>query len=259
MIPITARLQNQGDDRIVQPSNNRSVNAEGTRLRRRLSKSFHWDSSERTVLPALSFGAGNLRSQPGQKLPVAADPPVPAAHVSAVAGGIFLVHHDIAQQPCARVTPFDKIVAQDPVLGETSGERPLEGVDFVDPLPDKGAFKEKVLVDIRDSARIGVDARIAPVHARIPRPVCARQAHGNPRLKDAVPGNNTLFAFVIKRTVQRMRHGSHKLMCGIARQLGIRVKGDHVLHVQQRSCIADDEGEAVRRNSTLSPRGRGRG
>jgi hypothetical protein len=90
---------------------------------------------------------------------------------------------------------------------------------------------EEVLVDIRDGTRIGVDARIAPFHARIPRPVCARQAHGNPRLKDAVPGNNALLAFVVLRTIQRMRHGSHKLPGRIAWQLGIRVKGDHVLHL----------------------------
>ena len=63
------------------------------------------------------------------------------------------------KQPRARVTPFDKIVAQDPVLRETSAERPLEGVDVVDPLADKGAFMEEVLVDIRDGARVRVDAR----------------------------------------------------------------------------------------------------
>ena len=47
MTPITARVQNQNGDKTVQPSSRSStVNAEGTRLRRRLSKSFHRDSPE---------------------------------------------------------------------------------------------------------------------------------------------------------------------------------------------------------------------
>ncbi len=46
MIPITAKVQNQADDKTVQPSSNRSVNAAGTRLRRRLSKIFQRDSPE---------------------------------------------------------------------------------------------------------------------------------------------------------------------------------------------------------------------
>ena len=47
MIPITVKYQNQVGDNTVQPARNKSVNAVGTRLRRRLSKSFHRDSAER--------------------------------------------------------------------------------------------------------------------------------------------------------------------------------------------------------------------
>ena len=46
MIPITDKVQNQGGGKTVQPSSNSSVNAAGTRLRRRLSKIFHRDSTE---------------------------------------------------------------------------------------------------------------------------------------------------------------------------------------------------------------------
>ncbi len=46
MIPITDKVHNQNGDKTVQPSSNRRVNADGTRLRRRLSKSFHRDSPE---------------------------------------------------------------------------------------------------------------------------------------------------------------------------------------------------------------------
>ena len=46
MVPITARVHNQGGDKTVQPRSNSRVNAAGTRLRRRLSKIFHRDSPE---------------------------------------------------------------------------------------------------------------------------------------------------------------------------------------------------------------------
>ena len=46
MVPITARVHNQSGDKTVQPSSNSSVSAAGTRLRRRLSKIFHRDSTE---------------------------------------------------------------------------------------------------------------------------------------------------------------------------------------------------------------------
>ena len=45
-MPITVRVQNHSGDKAVQPSSNSSVKAEGTRLRRRLSKSFHSESAE---------------------------------------------------------------------------------------------------------------------------------------------------------------------------------------------------------------------
>ena len=46
MIASTDRVQNQAADKTVQPSSKRSVNAAGTRLRRRLSNIFHCDSHE---------------------------------------------------------------------------------------------------------------------------------------------------------------------------------------------------------------------
>jgi hypothetical protein len=46
MMLITAKVQNQADDKTVQPRSNRSVKAADTRLRRKLSKIFHRDSPE---------------------------------------------------------------------------------------------------------------------------------------------------------------------------------------------------------------------
>ena len=157
---------------------------------------------------------------------------MPAAHVRIVARRIFLIEHHIAQQPRPHVTPFQKIVAEDPVLGETSFERPLEGINLVDALADERAFAEQVLVNIGNSARIGIDAGLASAHCRIPRTVHAGQAHGDPWLEDAVSLADTLLVFVVSRTIQRVRHGAHKLPRRIARQLRIRVQGDHILHAR---------------------------
>jgi hypothetical protein len=46
MIPITHKVQNQADDKTVQPRSNRIVNAADTRLRRKLSKIFHRERPE---------------------------------------------------------------------------------------------------------------------------------------------------------------------------------------------------------------------
>ena len=91
-IPTTDSVQNQGDGRTVQPSSSSSVNAGGTRLRRRLSKSFQRDSAESGFFAAPPVGPGHARQQPARQLPVPANPAVPAAHVRAVAAGILLVH-----------------------------------------------------------------------------------------------------------------------------------------------------------------------
>jgi hypothetical protein len=198
MMPITDRVQNQADDKTVQPSSNSSVNAAGTRLRRRLSKIFHRDSSESGFFRRLPSGPGTPRQQPARNLPIPANPAVPAAHVRAVAGRIFLVQLHIAQQPRPRVAPFQKIVAEDPVLGKRPLEGPLERIDIIDALADERAFAEQVLVNIGDGARIGIDARLASAHARIPRPV--RPAGSRPPVAEGCrTPRDTLLVFVVPR------------------------------------------------------------
>ena len=45
MMPITTTVQSHADEERVQLSSKSSVSATGTKLRRRLSKIFHWDSA----------------------------------------------------------------------------------------------------------------------------------------------------------------------------------------------------------------------
>ena len=101
------------------PSSNSSSSATGTRLRRRLSRSSTATARRADCVTAVPRHR-HARQQPARDLPVAADPAVPAADVGAVARGIVLVHLDVAEQPRARVAPFEEIVAEDPVLGKAA-------------------------------------------------------------------------------------------------------------------------------------------
>ena len=157
---------------------------------------------------------------------------MPTAHIRAVERRIFLVQLHIAQQSRAGVAPFHKVVAEDPVLRKAPTQRPLERINVIDPLTDEGTFVKEILVNVGNGACVRVDAWLTPEQVCVPRPVRARQAHGDAWLKDSVPIRDTLFVLVVPRTIERVRHGSHELPCGIARQLRIRVKGDHILHVR---------------------------
>src|SRR2546425_3430659 len=112
---------------------------------------------------------GSTRQYPSHNLPIATNPASPAAHVGAVARGIFLVQLHVAQQARVRVTPFQKIVAEDPVLGKPPFQRPLERIDIVNPFANERALTEYILVNIRNSPRIRVDAWRTPPQSRIPR------------------------------------------------------------------------------------------
>ncbi len=175
-----------------------------------------------------------------------------AAHVGAVAGRIVLVQLRIAQQPCPRVTSFQKIVAEDPILGEAPTEGLLERIDVVDPLADERAFAEHVLVDVRDGTRVRVDAGLPAVQSRIARAVRTRQADRHARLQDAVALDDAPLRCVVAGMIQRVCHGADELPRRIARKLRIRVQGDDVLHVGQDSSVADDERKAAVGNSASS-------
>ena len=192
------------------------------------------------VLPGASVETGNPWQQPRRNLPVPANPAVPPVHVRAIARGIVLVQLHVGEQPRTRVAPFQQVVAEDAVLGEAPVERLLEGIDFVDALADERTFLEPVLVDVGDRVRIRVDTGVAPVQPRIPRPVGAGQAHGHAGLQDAVALADPLPVRVVARPIQRVRHGAHQFPRRVARQLGIGVQGNDVLHVRQERRIPDD-------------------
>ena len=67
------------------------------------------------------------------------------------------------------------------------------------------------------------------------------QADRHARLQDAIASDDAPLRFIVNRAVQRVRHGPDELPRGIARQLGIRVQGNDVLHAGQHRSIADNQ------------------
>ena len=159
--------------------------------------------------------------------------------------GIILIQMHIAQQAGARITPFQQIVAENPVLGKAFIQCLLECIHLIDTLADERTFAEHVLVDVGDDAGIGVDAGVHAMQSRIARAVGAFQAHADARLKNAVARADPLPLCVVARAIQRMRHGAHKLPCDITRKLRIRVQGDDVLYIRETSRITGNERETV--------------
>ena len=136
-------------------------------------------------------------------------------------------------------------MTEDLILGKTPIERLLEDIHIVDSLADERAFLEPILINVGDGVRIRIDAGVAPVQSRIPRPVGAGQAHGHAGLQDAVTLADPLPALVVARPIQRVRHGAHQLPRRIAWQLGVSVQGNDVLHIQQNRGITDHPREAI--------------
>ncbi len=188
------------------------------------------------------------RQQPGGELPVAAYPTVPPLHVRVVARRRLFHEFDVAEQPAARVAPFEQVVAEDAVFRQASAQHVLERIDLVDALADERTLSKQVLVDIAHCARVRIDAGLAGEQPAVARAVGCSQAHADARLQDAVAFDHPrrLRVAAETRSVQRVSHGGDELAGRIARQLRVGVQRDDVAHVRQGRDVADDPREAIR-------------
>jgi len=170
---------------------------------------------------------------------------VAAVDVGAVAGRIFLVQLNVAQQPGAGIAAFQQVVTENAVLGKAPGQGLFEGLDLVDALADERTLLEGILIDVGDGAGIGVDARLAAVQAGIAGLARPGQARTNPGLQDAVAGDDPSQVRVVNRPVEGVDHGADELARRVPGQLGVRVQGDDVFHAGQRRRPAYHQREAV--------------
>src|SRR5450631_435632 len=76
---------------------------------------------QRICEPALA-GTGHEGKQPTRQLPVAANPPVPAPNVRAIARRMLLVELHVAQKPRSRVAALEQVVAEDAVVEQATPE-----------------------------------------------------------------------------------------------------------------------------------------
>ncbi|MNB96793.1 hypothetical protein D3C75_440060 [compost metagenome] len=184
--------------------------------------------------------------QPRQQLPVTADPPCTALGVGGVALGVVLVQAHIADQARACIAAFQQVVAEDAVLGQATLQCMLEGVDVIDALAHEGPFVEQVLVDVRDHARIRIDARLAAEHPGKTRSAAPPQTGADAGLQDAVALHHPLQRGIEARAVERVRQGGDERACRIPRKLCIRIQRDHVADADQRRCVTGDAHERGR-------------
>ena len=129
---------------------------------------------------------GHPAADPGEDLPVAADPAMLAAGVRVVAGREVVEQLGVAQQAAAGEVPLDEVVAEDEVLGEGVPGGGLEGVDVVDALAGEAADPEEVHVGVGGGRRVGVDAPRGRQQRGEPRMRGRREVEAHPRLQDAV-------------------------------------------------------------------------
>ena len=104
------------------------------------------------------LGCRSPADDPRQKLPVPARPTILASGRHVIPCRELVDHLDVGDQGGAGEDALEKIVAEDGVVRNASGEGRFEAIDVVDPLAAIGAFAEQVLVHVRDGTGIGVHA-----------------------------------------------------------------------------------------------------
>ena len=156
--PTAMSVQSQGEPgRIVQPKASITRSAGGTRLRRRLSRSFQ-RSRTGSGLRVLASGRRHTSAQPGQELPVAPDPAMLSAGIGVVPGGKVVEELRVAEQPAAGVVALDQVVAENVIFGKCFARGRLEGIDLVDSLAGEAAQPKEIHIGIGRGARVRVDA-----------------------------------------------------------------------------------------------------
>ena len=220
------------------------------RVRRRLSTIFQRPISGISALDRRLPDDSRQAENPGKELPIAPRPAMLARRRDVVAGGIFLHELDIGHQPGAGEDPLEKVVAEDRILGDSSLQGGLEGIDVVDALAGEGALAEEILIHVGDGKGIGIHAGGAGEDALESRSFASRrQGGGDARLQHAIAGDDPPGLRIELGTVQRMGHLAHEPLHGAAGQPRIGVQGDDIAHARghrRRAAAYGQEGRVGR-------------
>ncbi len=145
----------------VQPATNSVTSAGGSRLRLRLSTIFHRAIAGSVLGTGRPLSVGDGSPQPAHDLPVPSNPPVKPRGKRQVVRRVVVHQVDVGAESRPRVEALEEVVTEERVFGHASVERLGERIDVVDPLADEAALVKDVLIDVRDRARVRVDADVA--------------------------------------------------------------------------------------------------
>ena len=171
--------------RKVHAETSRTRRAGATRLRRRLSRIF-----QRLIIgQRIGLHAGSrphAREDPTRDLPVAPNPSLLSLRVSEHRRRVVVDDFEVRDERAAGEEALEEVVREKRVLRNAPCERTGERVDVVEALAGVAAFREEVLIGVRDGGRVRVDAGVAGVHPREDRPGRARHRDADARLEDRV-------------------------------------------------------------------------
>jgi len=151
--------------------------------------------------------------------------------VRQVSGRIFLIHHDIGDQPDAGVDPLEQVMAEQGVLRRAAVQAALEGIDVVDALAHIDAAAEQILIDVGDGIGVQVQADIAREDAAEVRVVGAGRDNLGAGLEQPIPAAHPARLGIGRGAVERMGQGCDERTRAVAAQDGIGVQGDDVPHL----------------------------
>ena len=125
---------------------------------------------------------------------------------------------------------LNEVVAEDKVLGERAFQHLLEHPQVVDALATERAFVEDILVEFERGGGIDIQTAQTCEQLRIAALVGHLHVDIDARLHDAVAAVHPPPVGTQLRTVQRVRHGTDKLLRRIEHQLGVGIQRDNKLN-----------------------------
>ena len=226
----TIRLHAAGAEEMTQPKSSRSMEAIGTRLRRRLSS-----MRQRLIMLSGLRALWPLRGRhapknPSCNLPVAANPAMLALAEAGVVERHVFEQLDVGGETHAHMRAFDQVVAQQRFGRKAVAQAFVERGDVVDGFAVKDGFAEQFLLRVGNRLSVRIGPGGVRKDARKSAGGGARKADADARLNDRVAAPPDLGHRIEHRQVQRMSDGRNHLPRRARRQLRVRIEGDDVSH-----------------------------
>src|SRR5579863_4797879 len=124
--------------------------------------------------------------KPFHNLPIAPQPAMLPAAISAVVRRVVLNYGDVGCQSDSCVGAFNQIVAQQRIPRKSSIEDAEHRVDFVNPFTRERTFSVEVLIHVGDGSCIRIEPGFSGKYGGQPGASRALNAYVDPRLQNSV-------------------------------------------------------------------------